>query len=198
MLDKAELAQRIEAVSQQAAGLIRRPETVVRQLATPFFVRGGIFHVSSRPPLRPLVFAIGAAEPGFAVLLGGNPPGFVELASRAGVRLETELNRVAYATTFLETTCDLLSGFQIPHSFDDIRPMNKPKPEEQKRFEELRQKYSGVIRPPATSAQDPWAVTLFAVRSRNLVAIRARVQPDGRIEVEEKVLEEAIPVPYTR
>lgn len=198
MVNRADLAKRAEETSRQVADLVRRPETEVHQVATPFLVRGSIHHVASRPPLRPMVFTVGTADSDFTVLLGKNPKGFLALASRAGVRLETEPNRISYVTTYLETTCDLTSGFQILRGFDDIRLLNKPKPEERKRYDELRQKYANVIRPPQTSDQDPWTVNLFAVRRRNLVAIRARVQPDGKIDADEKVLEEAIPVPYTK
>lgn len=198
MISREQLAKWMDEVNPQAAGLIRTPETVIEELAAPSLARGRIVKVSSRPPRRPVVFAIGIVDPDYRVMLGKNPAGYLELTARSGVRLDTEPLRIAHVTTFLETTCDLLSGFQILRSFDDIRMMNKPKPEERVRYDALRAKYGKTIRPPQASEQDPWTVTLFAVRSRNLVAIRVRVQPDGRIHPEEKVIEEAIPVPYTK
>ncbi len=198
MTNRAELAQRAVPISKQVAEVLQREETEITELSTPFLIHGSIYRISSRPPLRPLVFTMGVAGPDYAVLLGKNPPGFLDMAARAGVNLDTDPLRIAYVTTYLETTCDQLSGFQILSRFDDIRVLNKPKQAEKERLEKLRQQYSSQIVPPRTSKDDPWKVNLFAVDQRNLIAIQASLQPDGKVTVEKKILEEAIPVTYSK
>jgi hypothetical protein len=195
MIDRAALANRVRPESAMVANFIDKPRTEVTQIPTPFLERGEIEHVSTRGPDPPLSYYIGCAEDGFTGLLGNNAAGFFDFVRHAGIRLGDDNSRLQYVQTFLNVTTDFRTGFQILKSFDDIKLMNAAQPKESQRYQDLRQKYGAVIRPPVI--KDSSVAQIWALQNRQLLQIMARVSPDGRIEVAQKVLEQEVPVNYT-
>lgn len=146
---------------------------------------------------RPIVFTIGSAGSGFTVFLASNPEGYIELAQKAGLRLDSSEMRLAYLTTFLETTRSFAHRFQILKSVNEIQPRPNLSEPDTHRFRELLDKYRSVIRPPQISDRIPWECVVFALRRQNLVRIELKLTADGRIQANEMILEENVPIPYT-
>jgi hypothetical protein len=198
MTDQALLAKRLAPLGAPVADLVQRPNTEVRQLDTPFLQRGHIYRVTHRAPHRPVVFTAGWVEPDFAVMLPLNPQGFAELATRAGLRLDTADGRAQYVTTFLETTRDFRFRFDILRRFADIQLVPRATAEQQGRYDRLRREYEEVLKPPAFAGDGPWKGTVFVLKGQDLVRLDVTLCPEGKVEIAEKVLEKDLPIPYAR
>jgi hypothetical protein len=197
MMDKEKLAQRVELVSKELAAVTRADRTTIEQIETPFFRRGAIYRVVHLGEFRPMAFTVGIAEPDFTTLLPLNPKGFAELAGKAEFRLpDSSKEQLRYVVTFLETTRSFSENFRILQKFDDIELIPNPTDEEKQAYESLKAKYASAIQPPNFTGDVQ--VTAFAVKRRNLVKINARFSADGNIETTETILEENIPIAFTR
>lgn len=199
MIDKEELARRIEPISDGLAPLVKLEETKIEQIETPFFKHGDIYRVIYLGGSHPIVFTVGTTETDFTTMLPLNPKGFMELKDKAGLRsFETNKEALKYVVTFLETTRSFSENFRIIEKFDDIDLIPKPTEEEKQKYEDLKEKLATVIQPPKISGSSPWEATIFAIKRRSLVKINAKLSSDGNIETTETVLEETLPIPVSR
>lgn len=199
MIEKEELARRIEPISDGLAPIVRLEATEIKQLPTPFFKHGEIYQVINLGRTRPMVFTVGTAQAEFTVMLPLNPKGFMELRDKAGLRpFETNKEALQYVVTFLETTRSFSENFRIIEKFDDINLIPKPTEEEKQKYEELKGKFSTVIQAPKISGSSSWEAVVFTIKKRSLVKINAKLSSDGDIETSETVLEETLPIPFTR
>jgi len=199
MIDKEKLAERIKPISDGLAPIVRLDGTKIEQAETPFFKRGEIYTVIYLGGSHPIVFTVGTAQEDFTVLLPLNPKGFIELKNKAGLRpFESKKEILQYAVTFLKTTRSFSENFRIIEKFDDINLIPQPTNEEKQQYDTLKDKFASDIQPPQISGNSPWKVTVFVIKRRSLVRINAAVSADGTIETTETVLEEALPIPFTR
>jgi len=197
MIDKEKLAQRLEPIGKDAALLVRRDDTTVEQFDTPFWANGAVYRVTHLARYNPVVFTVGCAAD-LTVMLPRNPKGFMELAAKTGLRLNSAENRIAYVRVFLESTRDFRKRFQIVGKFGEIQLIAKPSPEETNRYKELQNKFDSVIKAPAVGDGPPWEVTLFALIGQDLAQLKAKLFPDGKLDVSESTLEKDLPIAYTR
>jgi hypothetical protein len=199
MIDKEKLAERIESVSDGLAPIVRLEETKIEQTETPFFKRGEIYTVIYLGGSHPIVFTVGTAQENFTVMLPLNPKGFMELKEKAGLRrFESNKEALQYVMTFLKTTRSFSENFLIIEKFDDIDSIPQPSDEEKQKQETLKNKFATVIEPPKISGSSPWKAVVYVIKRRSLVKINAELSPNGNIETTETVLEEVLPIPYTR
>lgn len=199
MIDKEELARRIEPISDGLAPIVRLEATEIKQTETPFFKHGEIYRVIYLGGSHPIVFTVGTAQSDFTTMLPLNPKGFMELKEKAGLRkFESNKEALKYVVTFLETTRSFSENFLIIEKFDDIDLIPKPTDEEKQKYETLKGKFATIIQPPQISGNSPWEVTVFVIKQRSLVKINAKLSGDGNIETTETILEEVLPIPFTR
>jgi len=198
MIDKENLAKRVEPLSKEFAGIIRLPQAEIEQLQTPFFQNGAIYRVAYYGPRHPIGFTVGCAGPDFTVLLPVNPEGFLELATRAGVYLASDQSRLAYVLTFLRTTRHFAQRFQILNSFSEVALINNPTPEHVRRYDQLKEQYSSVIGPPVISGHAPWTISVFALVRQDLARIEVKLSADGTLERSDSVLEKDMPIAYMK
>lgn len=194
-MDKAKLAQKIETVSKELADITRSERSKIEQIDTPFLKNGLIFRIIHLGEYRPMGFTVGVAEPEFTVLLPLNPKGFSDLMEKGGfTELHSSESHLQYALVFLETTGSFSENFRIIEKFEDIELIPKPTEDEEKRYGELNDKYSSIIKAPKISDN---IVTVYAIKQRNLVKITINVSSAGEIEKLESVMEENLPIAYT-
>lgn len=199
MIDKEKLAERIESVSDGLAPIVRLEETKIEQTETPFFKRGEIYTVIYLGGSHPIVFTVGTGQENFTVMLPLNPKGFMELKEKAGLRrFESNKEALQYVMTFLKTTRSFSENFLIIEKFDDIDSIPQPSDEEKQKQETLKNKFATVIEPPKISGSSPWKAVVYVIKRRSLVKINAELSANGNIETTETVLEEVLPIPYTR
>ncbi|MBU6498465.1 MAG: hypothetical protein KGJ41_02395 [Rhodospirillales bacterium] len=196
MDDRTTLAGLMEKVNPDVARMLRDPATRVRRMPTPFLRQGLIFLVEWLGPYKPVAFTVGFAWPGdFIVLLSDNRPGFAELVRRAGVMVETDEQRVAYALTELEATRRFDEGFAVLRGFDDLRPMAGPNAAQAARLGEIEANYRARIAPPRSEpAGAGWAVPVYALVRNDLCLFRVAIGRDGTSEVTKSVLEAGTPL----
>lgn len=196
-MTRQQLAQRAAHFGPPIKTALEAEETVVEQVATPFFSKASIYRVATRPPSRPFLFVLGLTA-GDTVLLNNNPAGFFKLAAEGGLNLGPAETRTAYVITFLETTRDFTGGVQILRSIEESWWLPTMTPEETARKSEITGKYKTVVHPPKLSEESSSTVVLYIVRNRALVKLRAKIESTGQIAITETVLEPEIPVVYLR
>jgi hypothetical protein len=197
MIDKESLAKRLDSLDSHSATMVRAPQSKLEQIPTPFFQRGSIYLVNYRIPTRPVVFSVGYAESGFTALLAANPEGYFNLAEKAGLQLDNSERRIAYLRTFLETTRSFGERFQLLNDVKEIHPRPNLSEVDLQRFRELSDKYKSIIRPPVISDQPPWESVIFAIRRQNLVRIVLKLTNNGRVQMNETIIDKEIPIPYS-
>jgi len=194
MIDKESLARRVDPSGGDTARMIRAEKTEIHQYDTRFFQRGAIYRVIYFLPQRPVNLVFGCAEPDFTVPLAHNPEGFFQLAEKAALDLSSAELRLAYVTTFLETTGNLSQRFQVLRSYSEIKIINRASDEEVARYKQLEGKFGPLIRPPKVSDLAPWSVSLYALKAQDLVEITAKLFPNGKVETGITVLEKNMPI----
>jgi hypothetical protein len=194
MLDKQSLARRIEPHAKETADLIWDANTTIEQFSTPFFADGTVYRVINRAPHHPIWFTVGCAGQDYNVMLPMNPNGFMELATKAGLDLRGDGNRLAYLSVFLESTQDVRRRFQILNGVSDIQIISKATDEEKARYQALVDKYRSVIRPPKFADADPSRAVVFALIGQALVEIRLTLSNTGKVDRSDKVLEDTLPI----
>ncbi|HEY7338959.1 MAG TPA: hypothetical protein VH639_28980 [Bryobacteraceae bacterium] len=198
MPDKEALAKRIEPHAKETADLVRDANTSVEQYPTPFFSSGAIYRVTNRAPRHPIWFTVGCAGQDYTVMLPMNQKGFMELATKAGLDLRGEPNRLAYVIAFLEATQDTRKRFQILNGASDIQIINQATDEEKARYDALVEKYRSIIKPPKFDDLDPSRATVFALVGQDLVEIGIKLSNSGKLERSDKMLEENLPIAYAK
>jgi hypothetical protein len=195
MSDRTPLAQLVEPINAEVARLIRDPKTIVERLNTPFLRNGLIFRVDWHGPYKPVTLTVGyARQDNFTVLLPTNLAGFQELVAKAGVTLDSDEHRVAYAVTALETTRRFDETFKVLRSFDDVRLMANPTEQDMQTFRAIRQKYEPLIRLPQTGGNGPWAMPIYVLSQGDLCLFTVTLDAVGNSTVSKAVLEANTPI----
>jgi hypothetical protein len=195
MSDNEVLARLVEPIDPHAARLIGDPRTEVERLETPFLVQGRIFRVVHNGPYRPIGFTVGYAQfANWVVLLSVNVGGFEELAARAGVKLDSDALRQAYAITLLETTRSFERPFKVLRRWADVRPFPVLAPAQEERLATLRARYEPQIALTETRGAGPWRIPLFVLSGYDLELHTVTLRPDGRVAVATRVLETETPL----
>jgi hypothetical protein len=197
-MDKETLAKRVETINPDVAAKVRAENSKIDQMETPFFAHGSIYRVTYFGPYRPITFVFGAGDDKSIVSLANNKKAFIEFAQNEGLRLDSDNLRLNYAETFLNSTRDFQSRFEIIRGFEDIKLINAPREDEKSRYAALRQEWEGKILPPKISGRSPSVVMFFALKRQDLVEIEVKVFDDGRLEDAEKILEKDIPIAYVK
>jgi hypothetical protein len=187
------ILKRVEAIDPEFARLMRADPTKVTRLPVDFLRNGRIYHIASNGRYGPRLMTLGIVEPDFAVSLGGNPDGFVELARRAGLLFDTPDRRDRYARTFLDTTKNLARRTQFIDKFPALRETNQTTPQELQRFHETKTKYGPMIKPLRLSEQQPWKGKAYALVLWDLVEYDVTLTEEGKMEVKTTVLEPGMP-----
>lgn len=191
------LAKRVEGVDAETAQSIRDPKTEITKISTPFFPGGRILRASSFAPTHPIISYIGIDDKNFTVILNANPEGFFELAEKADAALEKKDMRLAYCKVFLETVLAANKRLQILESVNDIEKRPNLSEEEEKQFEEFKTKYQKIITAPQMSDAVPSKAVFFVVKKQDLVRLDLTVSLNGKIDLQEKVLEKELLIPYS-
>ncbi len=195
MSDRLPLAQLVEPINAEFAWMIRDPDSKIHRLNTPFLLQGLIFRVDWYGPHKPFSLTIGyARQDNFVVLLPANTTGFHELVAKAGLVLDTDEQRVAFAVTELETTRRFDETFLVAQSFGDLRLLPNPTPEEEQRFRAIRQKYEPLIHLPQTAGNGPWAMPFYVLSRNDLCLFTVMLDAAGNSTVVKTVLEADTPL----
>jgi hypothetical protein len=199
MNDRTPLAQLVEPINAEVARLIRDPKTTVRRLHVPFLLDGLIFHVEWPGPYKPVMLTIGyARQDNYTVLLPTNVAGLQELVAKAGVTLDSDEQRVAFAVTVLQTTRRFDETFLVLRSFDDLRLMANPTKPDEERFLAIRQEYEPLIHLPRTSGSGPWTIPIYVLSRDDLCLFTVTLDAAGNSTITKTVLEADAPILPTR
>jgi hypothetical protein len=194
--EKEKLAALVEPTDKESAARIRAERSKVEPVATPFFTGGAIDKVTYFLPSHPIVFTVGQAGD-FTVHLAANPSGYIELAQRAGLKLETDEARLAYVTTFLETTRSFADRFEILNDVSQIKPRPTLTADKAKAFEATREAHKSTVRPPAIAGSGPWTATVFALRGQDLVRVDVTLESGGQLRAQDSALAKDLLIPAT-
>lgn len=197
-LTRQELVRRAAKLGNPILAALERPETVVEPMPTPFFSDGGIYRVSTRPPDRPRLYILGTWGTDGIRVLNADPAGFFELAENGGLKLTSSGDYVSYVTTFLDATRDFNGGVQVLNNIEESWWLPSPTPEESRKREEVIAKYSKVVEAPKTSHESNSTVIVYCIRDRALLRMKANVENTGKIQINEDVLEAAMPTVMLR
>jgi len=199
LMNKETLASRVQRLEPNLAEIIRSADTRIEVLETPFFRKGTIYLVVYMGPHHPLAFTVGCAEPDFTVLLPANPEGFVQLAGKSDLRLDSDRLRISYVIVFLESTRDFARRFQILNRFDDIQLIARPTEQEKQRYEKLRNAYESAVRPPTIILEnEEWKVMVIALKGQDLVRLEIKLFDNGKVTVGESIIERDLPINYAK
>jgi hypothetical protein len=179
------------------AGLVRRKQTRLRSLGTPFLTRGQIVQVDDLQPPHPLRFYVGlVGEQAF--LLTGDPGAFNRLVGAAGARI-TDPDAAAQLTrTYLETTRDTAKLGYVVGNVRQIIFRPRLTGRDAARRDQIVARYRSAIAPPrATPAGGGFRVVAYAVKDRELQRHTLTVATDGSLQGQATVLVDDLPAPYT-
>ncbi len=197
--DNESLAQRVEPVYPDLARMLRQKPTKTYRFHTPFFHHGAIYTVVYWTGRHAVVFTVGLGGDEFTAMLAKQPENFFQLATHAGLMLDSDASRIAYVEAFLEATRNQNERLAVLDNFNEIKLLNNPRPEQAERYKALQEKYGSMIQPPEISQDGgSWLVRLFALHGQNLVLMKAQLSPNGRIETEEAVAEKDLPIPRVK
>lgn len=197
-LTRHELEQRAAPLGLPVHADLEKPETAVERIPTPFFSKGAMYRVATRPPERPRVYILGVWGDDGIKLLNEDAKGFFEFAAKSGLNLGSGGDYVSYVTAFLESTRGFKGGVQILKTIEESWWLPSPTAEEARKREEVIAKYSKVVEGPKMSRESDTTVVVYVIRDRALVKMNAKVESDGRIEITETVLEPVMPTVMLR
>lgn len=197
MDEREKLAKQLEKNDPQAATIVRSQEAKLEAVPTAFLRGGKIYRVEQFAPTRPVILFIGTDENDIAKVLSGDAEAFTAFAERAGLTLERRELRIDYLTAFLEMTKSSDERLVILQSVGDIKPRPNLSDEQQKRFAEFQDKFEKTIVPPKVTDAIPYQAVFFAIKGQNLVRLDLTLQPDGKVETKESVLESNLLIPYS-
>jgi len=197
-LTRQELTRRAASLGNPILTTLENPETVVERMPTSYFLDGGLYRVSTRPPERPRTYVLGVWGKNEISVLNNEPDAFFKLAANAGLKLTTGGDYVDYVTTFLDATRDYTGGIQVLTNIDESWWLPKPTPEEARRREEVTAKYTKVVEAPKPSHESNSTVIVYCIRDRNLLRMNAKVENDGNIKISEDLLEAEMPTVMLR
>ena len=195
MRDRDPLAQLVEPINSEVARLIRDPATTIERLSTPFLRNGLIFRAEWHGPYKPVGLTIGyAKQDNFTVLLPLNTAGFQELVAKAGVVLDSNEQRVAFAVTELETTRCFDETFVVLRSFDEVRLMANPAAQDETRFRAIREKYEPMVHMPRADGAGPWEIPIYALSRNDLCLFTITLDALGNSKITKQILEANTPL----
>jgi hypothetical protein len=197
-LTRQELTRRAARLGSPVHTALEKPETVVERVPTPFFSTAAIYRVATRPPDRPRLYVLGVWGKDGIKVLNNDPAAFFEVAKNSGLKLTTGDDYIAYVTTFIESTRDFKGGPQILKTIEESWWLPSPKPEEVRKREEVTAKYTKVVEAPRLSRESSATVVVYLIRDLALIRMDAKVENDGRIEINESVLEPEMPTVMLR
>lgn len=197
-LTRQELTQRAAPLGSPVHTALEKPQTVVERVPTPFLSAGAIYRVGTRPPDRPRLYILGVWGKDGIKVLNNDPKAFFEVAANGGLTLATGSDYVDYVTTFLESTRDFTGGPQILKTIEESWWLPKPKPEEERKREEVIAKYAKVVQAPALSRESDATVVVYAIIDRALLRLDAKVETGGVINIAKTVLEPEMPTVMLR
>lgn len=192
--DKQLLAKRVEPLGKEVADLLRDPETAVEEFKTPFFVHGAVYQVTNPAPHHPIVFTFGVALPNYSVMLPMNPDGFFELASRAGVNVSSDDDRLLYGRIFLLATRDFRKRFQIVRDVSEIELIPHATDDEKKRHQELTERFKTRLHRPSLTEPGSQTAVFYALIDQGLVEIKLKIADDGAIQRSDTLLAGDLPI----
>lgn len=197
-LTREEITRRAARFGNPILAALQRPETNVEQLPTTYFANGGIYRVSTRPPDRPRVYALGFWGTDGIVVLNNEPEHFFELASNSGLSFRSSGDYAAYVTAFFDVTRDFTGGIQILNSIQESWWLPSPSTEEARKKDEVIAKYANIVEGPKMKVGSQSTVTVFVIRDRALLRVNAEVETNGRIRFSEEVMEPEMPTVMLR
>lgn len=197
-LTRQELTQRAASLGNPILTTLEKPETVVERMPTGYFLDGGIYRVSTRPPDRPRTYVLGVWGKNEIIVLNNEPDAFFKLAANAGLKLTAGGDYVDYVKAFLDSTRDYTGGIQVLNKIDESWWLPKPTPEEARRREEVTAKYTHLVEAPKSSQESNSSVIVYCIRDRNLLRMKAKVENDGKIRISEDLLEAKMPTVMLR
>jgi hypothetical protein len=187
-LTREEITRRAARFGNPILAALQRPETNVEQLPTTYFANGGIYRVSTRPPDRPRVYALGFWGTDGIVVLNNEPEHFFELASNSGLSFRSSGDYAAYVTASAPVWPCWLWRWWLP----------SPSTEEARKKDEVIAKYANIVEGPKMKVGSQSTVTVFVIRDRALLRVNAEVETNGRIRFSEEVMEPEMPTVMLR
>lgn len=195
-MNREKLAEQIEKTDANTAATIRNEKNSLEQVPTPFLKRGAVYCVTKFTPTRPVKIFIGSNEADFTAVLNANADAFAEFAASAGLLLDKRQLRLSYVQTYLEIVYSPAKRFQILQNINELEERPNLDIEGKQRFQAINVKYEKTIVAPQATDAVPYHATIFAVHSQNLVKLDLTIEHDGKITVQETILEKDLPIPY--
>lgn len=191
----AKLAELLQEKEPFLADLMQRKRTTVRRIETEIFNRWGIYYMVYRGPHNPIAAYVAMRLPDAALVLTGNPEGFMQMAADEPVYIENGEQALACGELFLTTTRAMRQWAVLIREVADMPFLPNLQAEAAARVADIRAKYAEQVAPTVSDLSPAGKrVVLYAVVGRNLVRNILDIRPGGEIRMEVDIREEDMPV----
>lgn len=194
---RKQLRNALASVSKHHAELVTHAKTRVDVYPAPFLNTYRIYRVEHLNPYKPDVFYAGFAPGRPAYLLTAYPQGYVALAQKDGVLIDSPETAVSYVTVYFEVTRSMSSLSYVVSNVDEMRFLRNMTDEQARTKASFIEKYRTVIAPPtAQPSASGYEVIAFTVTQQVLTRHTFKVSSGGEIEDDAIVLEQDLPLVF--
>ncbi len=190
-----QLAGLLQGKEPFLADLMQRTRTTVRRVETDIFFKWGIYYMVYRGPHNPVAAYVAVRLPDVALVLTGNPEGFMQMAADEPVHIESGEQALAYGELFLTTTRAMRQWTTLIREVVDIPFLPNLQGEAAARVAGIREHYTGHVAPTVSDLLPAGKrVVLYAVVGQKLVRNVLDIRPGGEIRMGVDISEENLPV----
>lgn len=191
-MDKETLGKLVESTDPSVAALIRDDSSRIEVFGDPIG-SGTIYKVSKFAPTRMIIQYIGMPSANEAIILTADRAAFQRFAEASRALLARSEDRVAYGKAFLQIAVAGSKRFILLDSVNEVKPRPNLNEEQTKAFGEFVNKYSSIIKPATCSGEQ---CKFYAIFGQDLVSFDLGIASNGKVTLEENVVERNLLIPY--
>jgi|GEM_PF-3166331 len=195
MDEKKKLIEKLtKAGLEDLVSTLKRDDTELEVLDTPFLGEGKIYKITAFSPTKPIVLYVGIDREENAYRLNGDIDKFLGFVSRSSLRVDTRHLKVEYAKVYLRVIYSPAKRLVILEKVEDLKERPSLSEEGKRKFTEFQRKFREIIRAPECVDKK---CLFFVVRGQDLLELELLIQEDGKIQVvRETLLEKNLLIPY--
>lgn len=195
MDEKKKLIEKLmKAGLEDLVSTLKRDDTELKVLDTPFLGEGKIYKITAFSPTRPIVLYVGIDREENAYRLNGDIDKFLGFVSRSSLRVDTSHLKVEYAKVYLRVIYSPAKRLVILEKVEDLKERPFLSEEGKRKFTEFQRRFREIIRAPECADKK---CLFFVVRGQDLLELELLIQEDGKIQVvRETLLEKNLLIPY--
>lgn len=191
-MERESLAKLVDKADPVVAAFVRDPAASIETYDLSVG-NGLIYRISKFAPTRMLINYIGVVDGKEAIVLTGNADSFVRFAYEARAMLGRSEERLEYGRAYLLIAVAGSKRLQILDSIDSVKPRPNLNEQQVEAFRKFQDKFADTVKPAFCDGEH---CKYFAIAGQDLVLFDLTINSTGAVNVDKKVLEPALLIPY--